>query len=195
VNASARIIGVIGGLSLSIASSPAWAQDPESADVPASRSSTARAPAAPPERLSSYVPVRGSRGGAQANETVLGLGASLLGMTWLLHGAVISPFAGYHLPLFGSPHQFEDGWDAFRAWGVVPLVGPWVQLTVMPRSAGDAWTAHLVTVGLLEALGVAMLAYHALSPWNGVASDSGGRATLVPMVGAEAAGLAAVGLF
>ncbi len=80
-------------------------------------------------------------------------GAVMLGVSWLVHGALISPFAGYSLD-----SGYQIAWEAFRYMGLVPLAGPWIQLAIKPSGlSDDGWGPYLIIDGLLQAAGLTML--------------------------------------
>lgn len=80
-------------------------------------------------------------------------GAVMFGVSWLVHGALISPFGGWSLD-FG----YDPQWESFRYAGLIPLAGPWIQMALKPGSLNDdGWGTYLIIDGLLQAGGLTML--------------------------------------
>lgn len=119
-------------------------------------------------------------------------GGVMLGVSWLVHAALVSPLAGCDFD------SCQDEWGEFRLWGVVPLVGPWVQLGTKPYSERDGWMPYLVIDGLLQVAGLTMLILGvSLRETVTVYAEGPGGFELgvVPYGGADGGGLAAVGRF
>jgi hypothetical protein len=127
---------------------------------------------------------------------ILGLvitGVAMLAVSWIIHGAIISPFAGYSLA-----SGFQDSWSVFRASGIIPLAGPWVQLAVKPDGLGsDGWGPYLVVDGVLQAAGLTMLivGLAVQEEHTVVARGDAPSFAIAPMIGPELTGLAASGRF
>lgn len=120
-------------------------------------------------------------------------GAVMLAVSWIIHGALISPFAGYSLDL-----GFQDQWATFRATGFIPLAGPWVQLAVKPNGTGsDGWGPYLVVDGVLQAAGLTMLILGLVlqEEHTVVARADAPSFAIAPMIGPALTGLAASGRF
>ncbi|MBX3272380.1 MAG: hypothetical protein KF729_19125 [Sandaracinaceae bacterium] len=80
-------------------------------------------------------------------------GAVMLGVSWLVNAALISPFAGW-----SASSGYQPSWEAFRYAGLVPVAGPWIQLALKPNGlSDDGWGTYLVIDGLLQAAGLTML--------------------------------------
>lgn len=80
-------------------------------------------------------------------------GAVMLGVSWLVHGALISPFAGWSIDW-----GYQPEWESFRYAGLIPIAGPWIQLALKPGTLNDdGWGTYLVIDGLLQAGGLTML--------------------------------------
>jgi len=80
-------------------------------------------------------------------------GTVVLGVSWLLHGALISPLAGW-----SADRGYQLEWESFRYLGLVPVLGPWIQLAIKPSGlSDDSWGPYLVVNGILQAGGLALL--------------------------------------
>lgn len=110
-------------------------------------------------------------------------GALLLGT--YLPNVLGSALAGYQ-PTLWFQGTFDGRWDAFRVVGAVPVIGPFVQLGLMP-SPSDGWTAWLVVDGLVQSLAAALLI-------AGVVVH-GEHASATPWIGPGQAGLDIRGAF
>lgn len=123
-------------------------------------------------------------------------GAVLLGVSWIIHAAVVSPFAGWSID-----RGYQPEWDAFRAWGLLPLAGPWIQLAIKPDTGGrDGWDPYLVIDGILQAGGLTMLILGlAIQERHEVYVDNerapGPQFAVLPMVTPEYSGLSLAGIF
>lgn len=125
----------------------------------------------------------------QAHRRRVGLyvaGCALFGAGWGTN-ALAGAFAGahsvtsYEWPVL--PNTWEPGWDAFRGVGVVPLVGPWIQLALAPSGAlSDAWIGWLIGNGAVQALGLTLFVWAATMD-----------VPVVPTVSPEGAGLVVMG--
>ena len=83
-------------------------------------------------------------------------GAVALGVTWLIHAVVISPFAGVNVCFGGC--GASPSWESFRLLGLVPLLGPWMQLAAKPTDfSTDGWAPYLIVDGVLQAGSLALL--------------------------------------
>lgn len=79
-------------------------------------------------------------------------GSVMLGVSWLLHAAIVSPLAGCCSA--GS----DDEWHTFRWLGVVPVLGPWLQMAVKPGGLrSDDWATYLAVDGILQAGGLTLI--------------------------------------
>lgn len=79
-------------------------------------------------------------------------GAAMLGASYISN-IVVSLFAGIG---FGS--SAEEAWNDFRFVGLVPVLGPWIQLGIKPTPIDqDYWVTWLVIDGVLQAAGLTML--------------------------------------
>lgn len=77
-------------------------------------------------------------------------GAVILGVGWLSN-IFVSVFAG----VGGTS---SDEWDTFRYLGIVPVLGPWIQMAVKPTSLDeDDWAYYLTINGIIQAVGTTML--------------------------------------
>ena len=120
-------------------------------------------------------------------------GAVMLGVSWLIHGAIVSPFAGWSID-----SGFNGRWDTFRSVGLVPVAGPWIQLAIKPTGfSDDGWAPYLVLDGVLQAAGLVMLVLGAsIQNETTVYADAGGfELAVLPTAGDGAAGVAALGRF
>jgi hypothetical protein len=116
----------------------------------------------------------------------------LLGASWLIHAAIVSPFAGWSIDSGDDPD-----WDEFRVLGAVPIAGPWIQLAVKPTAAlDDSWSTYLVVNGLMQAAGVTMFIL-GLTLRSKPTSYAANEPSLMigPMASGEGAGLSAFGRF
>lgn len=120
-------------------------------------------------------------------------GAVVLGVSWILHAAVVSPFAGY-----SATSGFQPDWATFRWTGLIPVAGPWIQLAVKPGGFEDSWAGYLVVDGLLQAAGLTMLilgiAIQEEETYY-VRGEGGSGFAIVPTADQNGGGLAAVGRF
>lgn len=96
--------------------------------------------------------------------SVIVTGAVMFGVSWLVHGIVVSPFAGCRYGITVGPESGSTGcapeWGDFRWMGFLPLVGPWVQIGLEPSDAGaNAWAPYLVIDGLLQLTGMGILVF------------------------------------
>jgi hypothetical protein len=127
-------------------------------------------------------------------------GAVMLGVGWVCN-LVGSLFAGVHVDLFGSGGGSDAEWAAFRYTGIVPVLGPWIQLAVQPTSFGnDGWGTWLILDGLLQAAGFTMLIVGVVTMNGGddqatAEGDDDFQIAILPSVGHDHAGLTAVGRF
>jgi hypothetical protein len=87
-------------------------------------------------------------------------GVAVLCGGWLLN-TVGSLFSGLHVqfgPSAYGPTDDAGRWDTFRFTGIIPIVGPWIQIGIAPNGTRDAgWIAWLVGDGLMQALGLALV--------------------------------------
>ncbi|MBX7194302.1 MAG: hypothetical protein K1X94_19760 [Sandaracinaceae bacterium] len=124
---------------------------------------------APLRRVRVRVPVRPQTTAARAHVPVaLIAGAAVLGGGWILD-IVTGALGGYHdrtcvdLGALGGCSgpggpAFDPAWSDFRAFSLVPIAGPWVQLALLPDT-NNLWPFWLVLDGLVQAGGlVALLA-------------------------------------
>lgn len=119
-------------------------------------------------------------------------GAIMFGVSWILHAALISPFAGYN-------GIFQPEWSTFRWTGVIPVVGPWVQMAVKPGSFDqDSWGGYLAVNGLLQAAGVTMFilgfVFQETETYY-VEGEGDFRWAVMPTASPDGGGLSAVGQF
>jgi hypothetical protein len=113
---------------------------------------------------------------------------------YIVHAALVSPLAGYQMRLLGDD-EFEEGWEAFRWTGAVPLAGPWIQLALIPETAdGAAWAVWLTAVGLSQMVGATLQVVALLIPDDGAPPDEA-SVSLAPSVGPDRLGLDLVGRF
>ncbi len=120
-------------------------------------------------------------------------GAVVLGVSWLVHAALISPLAGW-----SASADLQPEWEAFRITGVIPVVGPWIQMGVKPGSlSNDSWAGYLAVNGLLQAGGLTMLilgiALRETETYY--ARDGEPSFAILPSFGQDGVGLTAVGQF
>ncbi len=139
-----------------------------------------------------------SRGGS--NRGMIIGGAVMLGVGWVLN-IVGSLFAGIHVDLFGSGSGGSTSeWEAFRYTGIIPVVGPWIQLGIEPaHGSDDAWGAWLIIDGLLQAAGLTLLIV-GIATSGGDDEDTaegehGIELAILPTMGPDHAGLSALGRF
>ncbi len=119
-------------------------------------------------------------------------GGVMLGVSWLVHAALISPLAGCDLD------SCQDAWGDFRLVGTIPLAGPWIQLAVKPTSDRDGWLPYLVIDGLLQIAGLTMLILGvSLRETVTVYSEgpAGFELAVLPSAGPDGGGLGLVGRF
>lgn len=119
-------------------------------------------------------------------------GGGLLGGAWIAN-MVGSAFAGSYaeglLQLF--PNRFDPAWSTFRTLGLVPLIGPWMQLAAIPDGVdGTAWRGWLLVDGLLQATGLGLLIAAAAMDVPDAPSLA-----IVPWAGPDGGGLAALTVF
>lgn len=120
-------------------------------------------------------------------------GAIMFGVSWILHAALISPFGGY------TGTGFQPDWATFRWTGVIPVLGPWIQMAVKPGSLEqDSWAGYLAVNGLLQAAGVTMFilgfVFQETETYY-VEVEGDTRFAVMPTVNQDFAGLTAVGEF
>jgi hypothetical protein len=124
-------------------------------------------------------------------------GVALLCGPWLLN-VVGSLLSGLTLGLgdrTSAPMDSPGRWDTFRYTGLLPIVGPWIQLGIHPNgSADEGWTAWLVLDGLLQDAGFVLLLVAAITGSHR-AHEAGAAIAILPSVGHDHAGLTAVGRF
>jgi hypothetical protein len=126
-------------------------------------------------------------------------GAVMLGAGWVLN-IVGSLFAGVHVDLFGGGGGPDEQWQTFRFTGLIPVLGPWIQLGVQPTSfSQDGWGTWLIIDGLLQAAGLTLLIVGAtMSSGDEEATadgDGGVQLALLPSVSPGQVGLTLVGRF
>ncbi len=147
------------------AASGPWIAPPDAtvattAEVPPAPATTTVTGAAPTTSASAFAPppepVRPARPQREHRDrTPLALtiaGAAMLGGGWVLNffGGV---FSGVCL---GCSSSAVDRWDTFRAVSFIPVVGPWVQIAILPDTS-NWWPLWLVIDGLLQTAGLVML--------------------------------------
>ncbi|HJL15218.1 MAG TPA: hypothetical protein RMH99_06155 [Sandaracinaceae bacterium LLY-WYZ-13_1] len=121
-------------------------------------------------------------------------GLALFAGPYIVHAALVSPLAGYQMRLLGDD-EFEEGWEAFRWTGAVPLAGPWIQLAVIPETADrTAWAVWLTAVGLSQMVGATLQVLALVVPDDEAPADEASVA-LAPRVGPDLVGLDLVGRF
>ena len=117
-------------------------------------------------------------------------GAVVLGAGWITN-IIVSAFAGA-----GSSW---DSWEPFRYTGLVPALGPWIQLALIPSGSGrDGWDQYLVTDGVIQLAGLTMLILGIAIPVeHTVYAQNGGGVQLgfVPNLSPHTAGGSLVGTF
>lgn len=117
-------------------------------------------------------------------------GVVLFAASYVINAAIVSPFAGASIGLniAGSSSSFPGEWDAVRAWGLVPCLGPFVQAAVKPTDfLEDGWGVYLLLDGAIQILGVTLFVLGFTEPREVVGQASGPRVTLT--VGAGRVGL------
>jgi hypothetical protein len=143
-------------------------------------------------------PAPAQRGGPR-NLGLIISGAVILGVGWVFN-IITSLFAGVHVDLFGSGSGgSSDAWEAFRYTGLIPVVGPWIQMALQPTSFGnDGWGPYLIIDGLLQAAGLTMLVIGVATQGGDedtAENDDGIELTILPSVSPGFAGLTALGRF
>jgi hypothetical protein len=119
-------------------------------------------------------------------------GGITLGASWV-GNILVSAFAGV-----GSVD--EELWEPFRGYGLIPVVGPWVQLATKPTPYDqDSWGGWLIGNGLLQAGGLTMLILGIAIPVETTVYSEGGpgeglEMALLPQLGSTN-GLQLVGHF
>jgi hypothetical protein len=116
-------------------------------------------------------------------------GAVVLGVSWILN-IIVSAFAG------AGPSW--DDWEAFRYTGLVPAVGPWIQLALIPSGGRSEWDQYLVTDGVIQLAGLTMLILGIAIPVERTvyAQNGGGvQFGFVPNLSPNSAGGSLVGTF
>ena len=79
-------------------------------------------------------------------------GAILLGVSWVTN-IIVSAAAGTI-----ETTTTSDQWSDFRYIGLIPVVGPWIQMAVKPTAFDqDDWAYYLTVNGILQAAGLTML--------------------------------------
>ncbi len=120
-------------------------------------------------------------------------GAVLFGVSWIIHAALVSPFAGWSIDYGDDPQ-----WNDFRIMGAIPLAGPWIQLAIKPTAPfEDSWATYLLVDGLLQAAGITMLILGLTlrKEVGGYANNESPSFMIGPMLGQGAGGLTATGRF
>jgi hypothetical protein len=132
--------------------------------------------------------------GATERRNVTYASAIALLVCWWSPTAVASYYGGYTdvdgtlaIPRFAPGPE----WDAFRASGFVPVLGPWIQLATLPPVDERAtWDGFLVASALGQGLGLTLMIVAAL-----IHVPEPSSVSVVPSVAADGVGLAAVGVF
>jgi hypothetical protein len=107
--------------------------------------------------------------------------------SYVLHAALVSPLAGYeHIAYFRG--TLDPAWDDVRWMGLLPLAGPWIQLTMLPENAAEGWPPYLIADGLIQLAGVVLFA-------TSFAVGSGRRVAVAPAAGPNFTGLHVGGRF
>lgn len=157
--------------------------------VMATTSASAFAPS--PEPIRAQRPARPQRDRTPLALTIAG--AAMLGGGWVLNwfGGI---FAGYSTCLFGGCSSgFDPAWDGFRAASFVPVIGPWIQIAILPNYS-NYWPLWLVIDGLLQTAGAAML-IAGLSMDSGDEGEATPQVSILPSFGPDHARLDLVGTF
>jgi hypothetical protein len=155
----------------------------------------ARAEEAPPARTEDADradEAEARRAAVRARVGLYATGGGLLAGMWLTN-MVGSAFAGSHAEglLQILPNRFDPAWSSFRALGVVPLVGPWLQMAAIPSGAdGTTWIGWLLIDGLAQATGLGLLFAAATTDVPDAPSLA-----IVPWTGPDGGGLVAIGAF
>lgn len=99
------------------------------------------------------------------NIALMAAGYGVFGLGWALD-LIIGPFGGYqdrtciNLGYLGGCRglapgtSFQPEWDNFRAFSLIPIAGPWMQLAAKPASYDDFWVPFLVVDGILQGAGL-----------------------------------------
>lgn len=129
---------------------------------------------------------------ARRDRTPLALviaGAVSLGAGWVSNG-LIGALSGYRSCIFsGCTSGFDPAWDAARVASFVPLIGPWVQLALIPNT-DNGWPIWLPINGLLQAAGLGMLIAGLV-----IDGDAPPPVAILPSVGHDHATLTLAGTF
>jgi hypothetical protein len=133
---------------------------------------------------------------------LLAPGVAMFAAGWVFNGLVSlgAGQCGPKIEIYTTPGSSGDTcegdpeWDPFRAAGAVPLVGPFVQLTLKPGDLGDDyWAAWLIADGAVQLAGLTMIVIAIADPKRRASSDD--ETTFVPDVAPGRAGLALMGRF
>lgn len=119
-------------------------------------------------------------------------GIALFAVSYIVHAALISPFAGW-----SAFEGYQPEWEEFRVLGAVPLAGPWIQLAIKPTDPfDDSWATYLVIDALLQTAGLTMLILGVtLRTETTARADAGPSLMIAPLAGQNTAGLTAYGRF
>jgi len=120
-------------------------------------------------------------------------GAVMFGVSYVFHAALISPLAGIDFDETADEYL----WNDFRVYGAIPLVGPWLQLSVKPTGfTDDGWGPYLIANGILQAAGLTMLILgFVLRKETSTYADASPSIMVAPMAREGATGLTAFGHF
>lgn len=121
-------------------------------------------------------------------------GAVVLGAGWLTN-IIVSLGAG------ASIIDPSEDWAPFRFTGLVPVLGPWIQLGIKPGNAigrRNIWGEYLVIDGVFQLAGLAMLIAGIVVPVERTVRADGGTGidlAVVPSLSPNYSGLDLIGRF
>lgn len=137
------------------------------------------------------------------NIGLIAAGYGVFALGWVMD-LIGGPLGGYQdrtcisLGALGGCHglppgtSFQPAWDDFRAFSLIPIAGPWMQLAVKPPSSNDLWVPFLVIDGILQGAGAILAVVGTVLL---VEDEQAPSVAVLPTFSSDGAGVAVAGRF